>query len=25
MPHPYTAIQIVMMARDTNPHGAMFG
>ena len=25
MPDPYTAIQIVMMPRDTNPHGTIFG
>jgi acyl-CoA thioesterase YciA len=25
MPEPYTAIQIVMMPRDTNPHGTIFG
>ena len=22
---PYTAIQVVMMPRDTNPHGTIFG
>ena len=25
MSDPYTAIQIVMMPRDTNPHGTIFG
>ena len=25
MPDPYIAIQIVMMPRDTNPHGTIFG
>ena len=25
MPDPYTAIQIVMMPRDTNPFGTIFG
>jgi acyl-CoA thioesterase YciA len=25
MSEPYTAIQIVMMPRDTNPHGTIFG
>lgn len=25
MSNPYTAIQIVMMPRDTNPHGTIFG
>lgn len=25
MADPYTAIQIVMMPRDTNPHGTIFG
>lgn len=25
MPEPYTAIQVVMMPRDTNPHGTIFG
>jgi acyl-CoA thioesterase YciA len=25
MPDTYTAIQIVMMPRDTNPHGTIFG
>jgi acyl-CoA thioesterase YciA len=25
MSTPYTAIQIVMMPRDTNPHGTIFG
>ncbi|QVL32917.1 acyl-CoA thioesterase [Telmatocola sphagniphila] len=25
MDKPYTAIQIVMMPRDTNPHGTIFG
>ena len=25
MAEPYTAIQIVMMPRDTNPHGTIFG
>jgi acyl-CoA hydrolase len=25
MSKPYTAIQIVMMPRDTNPHGTIFG
>jgi acyl-CoA thioesterase YciA len=25
MPEPYIAIQIVMMPRDTNPHGTIFG
>lgn len=25
MPEPYTAIQIVMMPRDTNPTGTIFG
>ncbi len=25
MTEPYTAIQIVMMPRDTNPHGTIFG
>lgn len=25
MDSPYTAIQIVMMPRDTNPHGTIFG
>jgi acyl-CoA thioesterase YciA len=25
MPDAYTAIQIVMMPRDTNPHGTIFG
>lgn len=25
MPDPYTAIQLVMMPRDTNPHGTIFG
>jgi acyl-CoA thioesterase YciA len=25
MNEPYTAIQIVMMPRDTNPHGTIFG
>jgi acyl-CoA thioesterase YciA len=25
MPDPYTAIQVVMMPRDTNPHGTIFG
>jgi acyl-CoA thioesterase YciA len=24
-PEPYTAIQVVMMPRDTNPHGTIFG
>jgi acyl-CoA thioesterase YciA len=24
-PEPYTAIQIVMMPKDTNPHGTIFG
>ena len=25
MSEPYTAIQVVMMPRDTNPHGTIFG
>src|SRR5947209_4782460 len=25
MPEGYTAIQVVMMPRDTNPHGTIFG
>lgn len=25
LPDPYTAIQVVMMPRDTNPHGTIFG
>ncbi len=25
MAYPYTAIQVVMMPRDTNPHGTIFG
>ena len=25
MPEPYTAIQVVMMPRDTNPYGTIFG
>ncbi len=25
MPEPYLAIQVVMMPRDTNPHGSIFG
>lgn len=25
MTEPYTAIQVVMMPRDTNPHGTIFG
>jgi acyl-CoA thioesterase YciA len=25
MPEPYTAIQIVMMPKHTNPHGTIFG
>jgi len=25
MPDPYIALQIVMMPRDTNPHGTIFG
>jgi acyl-CoA thioesterase YciA len=25
MAEPYTAIQVVMMPRDTNPHGTIFG
>jgi acyl-CoA thioesterase YciA len=25
MGEPYTAIQVVMMPRDTNPHGTIFG
>jgi acyl-CoA thioesterase YciA len=25
MPEPYLAIQVVMMPRDTNPHGTIFG
>lgn len=25
MPDSYTAIQVVMMPRDTNPHGTIFG
>ena len=25
MNEPYTAIQVVMMPRDTNPHGTIFG
>src|SRR5437763_7407182 len=25
MAEPYLAIQVVMMARDTNPHGTIFG
>jgi acyl-CoA thioesterase YciA len=25
MPEPYTAIQVVMMPKDTNPHGTIFG
>src|SRR6266513_5324072 len=25
MPDPYLAIQVVMMPRDTNPHGTIFG
>ena len=25
MSDPYTAIQVVMMPRDTNPHGTIFG
>jgi len=25
MTHPYLAIQVVMMPRDTNPHGTIFG
>jgi acyl-CoA thioesterase YciA len=25
MPDPYTAIQVVMMPRDTNPNGTIFG
>ena len=25
MPDPYTAIQVIMMPRDTNPHGTIFG
>ena len=25
MTHPYTAIQVVMLPRDTNPHGTIFG
>lgn len=25
MPEPYVAIQVVMMPRDTNPHGTIFG
>ncbi len=25
MSQPYTAIQVVMMPRDTNPHGTIFG
>lgn len=25
MSEPYTAIQVVMMPKDTNPHGTIFG
>ncbi|HEY2911547.1 MAG TPA: hotdog domain-containing protein [Gemmataceae bacterium] len=25
MPEPYVAIQVVMMPKDTNPHGTIFG
>ncbi len=25
MPEPYLAIQVIMMPRDTNPHGTIFG
>src|SRR5690349_963871 len=25
MPEPYLAVQVVMMPRDTNPHGTIFG
>src|SRR5262249_22576760 len=25
MPEPYLAIQVVMLPRDTNPHGTIFG
>lgn len=25
MPEPYIAIQVIMMPRDTNPHGTIFG
>jgi len=25
MSEPYTAIQVIMMPRDTNPHGTIFG
>lgn len=25
MPDPYLAIQVIMMPRDTNPHGTIFG
>ena len=25
MSEPYTAIRVIMMPRDTNPHGTIFG